>query len=219
MPDLTILYITDNSLGERLDADVKRHLLSAAGDYSIVSVSQRPIELGRNICIGEIGRSWLSLYRGLIAGLLEIDTPFVATVEHDCLYTPEHFEFRPPDELFWYNANHWLLDYYGQKAEGMFSMWPRRIALSQLVVRRERLKLHVDLTIPILEQAELDRPRRRLLYSKLNPATEISNYNRFRTTHPNIDIRHGGNFTGPRRGKHRCYELPYWGRIGDFLTR
>lgn len=34
---------------------------------------------------------------------------------------------------------------------------------------------------------------------------------------PNIDIRHGGNWTGQRRGKQRTWELPFWGSFQTIL--
>jgi hypothetical protein len=37
------------------------------------------------------------------------------------------------------------------------------------------------------------------------------------TNIPNLDIRHGSNFTGPKRGKDRCYELLYWGKFDDVI--
>jgi len=39
----------------------------------------------------------------------------------------------------------------------------------------------------------------------------------FVTAIPNLDIRHQGNFTGPKRGKLRRYDLPYWGRFADLI--
>jgi hypothetical protein len=40
----------------------------------------------------------------------------------------------------------------------------------------------------------------------------------FKTEIANLDIRHGSNFTGPKRGKRRTYELPYWGRFEHVIA-
>jgi hypothetical protein len=40
----------------------------------------------------------------------------------------------------------------------------------------------------------------------------------FRTANPCLDIRHKENFSGNRRGKDRCYELPYWGNFKEVLN-
>jgi hypothetical protein len=44
------------------------------------------------------------------------------------------------------------------------------------------------------------------------------NHKVFKTKNPNLDIRHVKNFTGPKRGKHRTFTLPYWGRFEDVVN-
>ena len=125
----TILYPTDNSLPEPFAARIRDILVREAVGLPIVSVSQEPIDLGVNICLGQIGRSWLSLYRQLYAGLEVVKTRFVSIAEHDCLYTYEHLSWVPPlDDTFYYNHNHWLGQWGGRHPElnGMFSYWPKR---------------------------------------------------------------------------------------------
>jgi len=39
----------------------------------------------------------------------------------------------------------------------------------------------------------------------------------FISTYPSLDIRHSSNFTGPKRGKKRTYELAPWGRFEDVM--
>jgi hypothetical protein len=34
---------------------------------------------------------------------------------------------------------------------------------------------------------------------------------------PILDIRHDRNFTGPRRGKRRTWDIPYWGKFEDMM--
>jgi hypothetical protein len=41
----------------------------------------------------------------------------------------------------------------------------------------------------------------------------------FKTEFPNIDIRHGKNFSGNRRGRQRCYSIPYWGDFRVVMER
>ena len=57
-----------------------------------------------------------------------------------------------------------------------------------------------------------------VLKSFLDEVLELEHFQTFRTENPNIDIRHGGNFTGPRRGRKRRYELPYWGKLEDHIN-
>jgi len=235
----TIIYLTDNSLDGRIAALCRRKLLEVAEGRPIVSVSQRPVDLGRNVCLGEIGRSWLSLYRQLAAGCEAAETDWVMVAEHDCLYTPEHLAYQPADPgVFWYNDNRWLVQQGGNHPEldGMYSWWPGSLALSQLVCRRDLLLASVRERLEIL--AGGGSPR---LFGKAEPGVVppraiqqarrwaasgrpvwlrkyledyLTRYEHrtFKTRLPNLDIRHGTNWTGPKRGARRRYELPYWGR-------
>lgn len=235
----TIIYLTDNTLDEKLAAKCREKLIEAAGDNPIISVSQKPVDLGRNICVGEIGRSWMSLQRQLLAGLEAAETKYVAIAEHDCLYTKEHFAWTPPrDDIFYYNANHYLVEWGGNHPElnGMYSKWcDDRCALSQLICNREALigciKEKLDLIekgITILRKlGEPGRPHDKVvrgaqvaasgskeyLMPYLEGYLKKYTYAIFKTDYANLDIRHKTNFTGPKRGKHRTYEIPYWGRF------
>lgn len=240
----TILYLTDNSLSEPIMSLCQRLLVREAGDLPIVSVSQKPINLGTNICVGEIGRSWYSLYQQLLAGLEVIETDWVVLAEHDCLYTREYLTYRPDDpSLFHYNSNCWLVQWGGGHPElnGMYSYWPSRVAFSQLVCKRDLLQQSTHEVINLLEmglhvakksrwhgepgtaeqalkafvEASSGRPTQLQRYLKEYVTRYDSRF--FCTERSNLDIRHGGNFTGPKRGKKRTYSLPYWGTFADVI--
>ena len=42
-------------------------------------------------------------------------------------------------------------------------------------------------------------------------------YDTFHSENPYLDIRHDGNFTGPRRGRERTFDNPYWGRFEELV--
>ena len=240
MNNLTIIYLTDNSISAEIDKVVKRELVRAAEGKRIVSVSHKPIDLGDNICLGEIGRSWISLYKGILAGIEATTTPYIAIAEHDCLYTPEHFNFKiPNDKIFWYNVNVWLAQWGGNHPElnGMYSYYPKRHVLSQLMCRGEMLKQSTEEVLNLLdmglkvergmkwygEPGLVSAAYRAFVEAKSGRSSQLQKYLKdyvtkyesqfFETKMPNLDIRHSTNFTGPKRGKQRCYTLPYWGDL------
>lgn len=110
MNDLTLLYATDNFLNEDTRKKVVNYLLEVTENkYPIISVSQKPIELGKNIVYGEKGKSKFNMYKQLHVGIQEVETKYVATIDDDTLYAPEHFLYRPPnDEVFAYETNCWF---------------------------------------------------------------------------------------------------------------
>jgi hypothetical protein len=243
MADKTIIYFTNNKLDEKIFALCQRKLLEIG--RPIISVSQKPIELGTNICVGEIGSSWLNIYKQLLIGTEAAKTKYVATAEHDCLYVQEHYDFIPPrDDTFYYNENVYLVEWGGNHPElnGMYSTyWEERRALSQMICNRELLIETLKRRLSILDgddklagqivfagEPGVSKIRlvRKLakdgshchLQDLLKEYLEEELSDVFRTKIPNLDIRHSTNFTGPKRGKNRCFTLPYWGEFKNIIS-
>jgi len=242
--DLTILYTTDNSLNESIYNKCKELLLIAADGIPIISVSQKPIDLGKNICVGNIGRSEFSLNKQLLTGLIFVETKYIAFAEHDCIYSREHFHWTPPNtRFFWYNLNCWMLQYSNPKYprwDGQFSFRKKR-ALSQLICSTEMYrKAMFDRTEIIsdpawksfkqyrmigepgscrLEKTKLLAQDKKLqhLQEKIIKYITIYKPRKWTTKIPNIDIRHESNFTGAKRGSDRTFVLKPWGTIKDIL--
>ncbi len=247
MAEKSIIYLTDNSLEETLATKCRQKLSEVAQEIPIISVSQKPIDFGENVCVGEIGRSWLSLYRQLKAGAERVKTKYVSIAEHDCMYTREHLDWTPPkDDTFYYNENVWLVEWQGNHPElnGMYSTyWAERRALSQLVCNSELLLNTVSKRLELLE---LDpKMVRRMVFAGepgvslinlesaqywaksgkpvhlqqlLKEYLETEKSDLFRTEIGNLDIRHKSNFTGPKRGKNRTFNHPYWGEFKKIIT-
>ncbi|KKT37762.1 MAG: hypothetical protein UW26_C0025G0001, partial [Candidatus Collierbacteria bacterium GW2011_GWF1_44_12] len=57
---VTVLYYTSNREDEKFETRIRKNLLKNCGDLPIVSVSQKPIDLGRNICVGVHENSYTS---------------------------------------------------------------------------------------------------------------------------------------------------------------
>ena len=51
--------------------------------------------MGKNICVGNVGASYLNLHRQIQIGCQAATTPFVIAAEADCLYPPDYFHFMP----------------------------------------------------------------------------------------------------------------------------
>jgi hypothetical protein len=50
----TILYYTSNHEDEIFESNIIKLLKKMCGDLPIISISQKPIELGENICVGNV---------------------------------------------------------------------------------------------------------------------------------------------------------------------
>jgi len=246
MADISVLYLTDNALDAVVRDTTLRYLYKAIGDIPLVSASQKPVDVGKNVAVGDIGRSGLSMYKQMLAGLDLIDTKYVAIAEHDCIYASEHFDFRPPDdEFFWYNLNVWFLQYYNPKYpdwNGMYSFKRNRRVQSQLICTTEGLRKVTEDQVKIVTEPMWNTVR----YNKgvgepgtisMEKAMSLTRGIRktnlrdmikefligyqardFNTNIPSVDIRHKDNFTGPRRGNKRRFSLEPWGTLEDIIN-
>lgn len=108
--DKTIIYYTANTEEESFEKKIREKLVEQSKGIPIISVSRKPIDLGENICVGEMPVCYTSEWKQLLIGLKAAKTKYVIAAEADCLYPPEYFEFTPPEEDMMYNyKNIWIV--------------------------------------------------------------------------------------------------------------
>jgi hypothetical protein len=151
--DLTVVYYTSNVLDTENPyflENTKRQLSKAIGDIPLIVVSQKPVvkfNQGKftNICIGEVGRSHLTLYNQILTGCKSAETTWVAMAEDDILYSEQHFHFRywirEPARL---NGNTFLYDMnkvslFTWAKPPIFSFRTNRKVVNQLIAPRQML--------------------------------------------------------------------------------
>lgn len=244
---ITVIYITNNILDETIDGVCKKNILEATEGLRLISVSQKPIDFGENICVGELPTSSLSINMQMMEGLKRVKTDYIAIAEHDCLYNKEHFNFIPPKkDVFYYNENCWVLQYYsGYRPEynGMFSTFPKRKANSQLIcstdimikATQDRIDMMSDPVwlnryplgrigeAGLMTEKQVNRLAigSKVAHIKKQLLEYIDKYKaeNFKTIIPNLDIRHQSNLTKNRRGFNRTFDLPYWGTIDNIFEK
>lgn len=234
--DISVIYYTSNYLEEQnpiFVANTKKQLLKAAGDHPIISVSQQPMDFGHNICIGDIGRSHLNIYKQMLIGCKEAKTEYVATAEDDILYSYEHFHTAIPPMKnvdFLYDMNKWSI--FTWTKIPMFSFRTKRRVINQLIAKRTAL----------IEALEERFERVKYLMNKGKTEAEVIKYwgdigryegllgvtvreiDEFYCNRPSIVFTHpkafGYEFNHGKRkrlGDLKAIELLDWGRAEDVL--
>ena len=139
LDDITILYYTAGVLPDHVAAKVRAHLFSIVRGLPIISVSQKPLDFGRNICVGDIGQSYYNCYKQILIGAKVAQTDFVICAEDDTLYPPEHFLHRPATNAFCYNKNMFYLEdekFWHKWQTGMFAcIAPAKLLIENLEAR------------------------------------------------------------------------------------
>lgn len=224
MSDMTVVYYTANTISGHFARNTQKQLLEAIGDLPLISVSKKPMDLGRNICVGDTPRSHFNIYRQALTGAKAAKTKFIAMAEDDVLYSANHFRHRSSPGKFAYNLCCWSL--YTWNEPPMFTHKGKvRMNLNSLICER-------DLFIEAMEERFAKWPDD----SKINKdhwaepgryekhiGVTIRETEEFYSNPPNIVFSHqtelsfAGLGTRKRVGEFRAYEIPDWGRAEDIL--
>lgn len=206
----TVLYYTANTELEPFASNIRKRLLSVIGDLSLISVSQKPLDFGRNICVGEVGVNEFNEWRQVLTGCEEAKTPFILVAEADALYPPEYFDFIPPemDKIYRYNPV-WIMrigrPYFLRKdwTEG-----------AQIIGKEYFMKL-LNITLegePMWNQFDNTQIR------KARPVFPYKSWDYFGGVNPVVSVKTGHGMrlhTGTQVNTPGEYSLPYWGSEVD----
>jgi len=109
MQSKTIIYYTANREDPKFEAKIQENLVKNSGGLPIISISQKPIKLGENICVGNVGHSYLNTFRQILIGAKEAKTPYLVFAEADFLYPPEYFAYEPGWANLYRYDNVWVV--------------------------------------------------------------------------------------------------------------
>jgi len=186
---MTVIYYTSNRETESFESKIRAELLKSCNGLPIVSVSQKPIDLGKNICVGETELSNANIKRQILVGAKAATTENVCMAEADFIYPKEYFEFVPPEkDTIYYLDN-------------LYVMWCNR---SRFYRKGDSDGALVCNRLHLIELLSSDQKPNKVLYGKRKP---------FTTDIPAITFK-TGNGTSWRcpyiKGKH-VLAVPYWG--------
>ncbi len=203
MVDMTIIYYTSNREDERFEKKVQQTLLKAVGDLPIISVSQKPIDFGDNICVGDIGASVENILFQMREGALSATTKFISTAEDDCLYHRSYFDFEPEREDVIYRSDE-LYIVWIEKPKKYYRK--RRKDVSGIVGRKH--------FINVINQI-LANP-----YDHISNV--VGNYTKSAMFHSLIPMvsfktRNGLHYGSSIRRKENITDLPHWGLAKDLV--
>lgn len=233
-----IVFYTDSQLSPTIARACQQQISQSINGHELISVSLQPLAFGRNLVL-EKEPGYLTLFQQILAGLEASTADIIFLAEHDCFYTPEHFQFNPPDPTkIYYNQNVWQV----RTSDG-FAVSYEAKRLSQLVAYRDVLIEHyrkrVEKTRAKLDEFGDNTEYRRFIRQQ---GFEVGTHNRnervdnlqseyFVSSVPNLDLKHGQNLTPARwspeqfRDKRNCKgwtesdTIPGWGSARALVTK
>lgn len=211
----TIIYYTSNREKPEFEAKIQANILKHKGDLPIISVSQKPIDFGENICVGDVGTSGFNMFRQVQIACEATKTQFVISAEADCLYPPDYFKFIPPrDDIAYRNNNVYVMAYgksYFFKKDGS--------TFSQVIGRKFYLEVLGGLFkgAPKWSVEEINFPKER------NKRSDIFRSDQklyFETKNPCLSFKTGkGMRVRSCSYNKRFYDLPYWGLSREVIKK
>jgi len=214
--DITVIYYTANTIADHFAMKIRAHLVSVCSPLKIpiVCVCQKPMSwtMAEVIHVEELIPSVYNVYKQIFIGAKIVKTPYVACCEDDSLYTSEHFDFRPTEDVFLYNKNRWRIypDFFLFKRRSdptSPGMW-NCIAPTELMIKtlETRFKKYPEPS-SMVHWGEPGRYEGRLGLPR------VKAYN-FQTKIPNLTFAHRGSLGGVRKvgpNDITISELPAWG--------
>ncbi|MBI2634979.1 MAG: hypothetical protein HYW79_00290 [Parcubacteria group bacterium] len=204
--ELTVLYYTSNREDEFFENKVVETIIQNKGGLPVVSVSQKHMNFGYNICVGTQDNCYHNEFRQIQLGLLAVKTPYVIIAEADTLYPPDYFAFRPPERGHAYMYDNVWVHY--TRFNGKPKFWFKKNSDCAQVIDRsmwlEKINKVLDST-PKWTSKE-NKESYRIQYRANgacmwngNPVVTFKTLNGVKSN------------TATKRGVPPRYSLPYWG--------
>lgn len=232
--DITVIYYTSNYLQEQNPIflqNTQHQLMKAIGEHPLISVSQKPMDFGQNVCVGDIGRSHFNTYYQMLEGCKAARSEYIALAEDDILYSYHHFHtYVPKHKDFAYDMQ--KLSIFTWTDPPLFSFRTKRRVINQLIARRtalidaleERFKRREEL----LKEGKTDdwiasrwgdigRYENRIGVTVREAEEFHCEIPSIVFTHPKAFGYESNHGARKRLGDIKIVEEPYWGKASDVV--
>lgn len=222
-PSLTIIFLTANQLPDKWTEYQNAMLQEAAITCPIITISRKPLDWGMNI-LDEEPKTASNIYYQMLQGAKKATTEYVAIAEDDTLYPIEHFHiFRPPADAFAYNINRLGLFTWGKPTY----FWKDRNSNSTLIAPRKLLIDALEERFARWPEGTPDGITGELGRHNIEDALGVSHRKSIEFETENSVVRLDHKFgldrlaTSKRKrmGIARSFDIPYWGRAEDVVSR
>ena len=226
-PSKGIIYYTDNKVNIKLGHMCRKEIAKAG--LPIVSASLKPMDFGKNIVLN-LERGYLAYHKQILAALEASTADIIFFCEHDVLYHQSHFDFTPPKkDVYYYNINFWRV----RATDGHCIHYDTE-QVNLICGYRDLLVAHYREKVRRIEK---DGFTMRMGFepgcNRRKERIDDFKAERFTSSFPCLDIRHGANLTASRwskeqfRDQRNCQgwkeskleDIPGWHLKNDALSQ
>lgn len=217
--DLTAVYYTCNREIPVFEQRIGEALVESAGDTPIISVSQKPMTLGNNICVGDVGVSTQNGYVQMLIGCEVATTAWVCLAPADFVFPPGYFQFCPPREDTFYVAGP-LWVFFNQRGKRRVFVKKSRGSEAAMVCSRRLLIERIRTILKPIggSWGPHDSGDKSWPYLIYDDAVRAE---RFPLDDPCVAVKTDNQMhrRTPHRPSSATDEIPYWGTVEQFLER
>jgi hypothetical protein len=218
MIDATLIYYSSNREKPEFEQRIRNCILENCGGLPIISVTQKLIDFGRNIVVGDVGVSGFNMFRQVQIACREAKTRFVVSVEADCVYPPDYFSWEPPrDDVCYRDRNLYVMAQHRK----YFYYKPGGATHAQVVGRKFYLdildKLFEGEPVWSVEQRNFPKEK---FHQKREDVFTDKQIEFYETMNPVVQIKTSQSMRHYTESiRVPVVELPYWGRGADFREK
>ena len=213
MPELTAIYYTAHLERPETEEAIRQKHLESLDGIPVISVSQKPLDFGRNICVGSVGVSDLNAFRQCQLGVREATTKYVCPIEADFLYPPAYFQVIPPRDDTLYLVNPIYVLWCMKRHVRRFYLKARNSEGSMVVARDYLLQVFDEMLAGCPEWAPDGAPFHHML--------SVGKSARLFIDTPIVTLKTDFNMgrKTPICPHNHTTEIPYWGTVQDVFAR
>lgn len=211
----TIIYCSSNKEFPKFEQKITDNILMHCGQIPIVSVTQKPTNFGKNICVGDsIGVSGFNFFRQTLIACKRAKTEYVICCEADTLYAPDYFTFVPPRlDVPYRNKNTYVM---GQH-RNYFYHKPESATHAQIVGRQ----FYIDTLEKLFEGCPEWSAEEKNFPKERNGKDDVfDTIEYWESENPVVQIKTSQSMRHFTRSERvPVHKLPYWGSGTDFRDK
>jgi len=217
MNDLTVIYYTSNREKEGFELNIRQALLDTMGDLPLISVSQKPIDFGENICVGDVGTSEINCRRQVLIGCKRAKTKNICVAESDFVYPVDYFNYVPrrKDRLY---LMHPVFVLFTQRKKSKWIARKRNGSEGALISNRKYMIRMLESMLDGFPEWHDKQPGEDRMIPQLLGTAKWKLFN-----HPHGAITFKTDYQLHRRTPHvpksLVKEIPYWGNIYTLMEK
>ena len=201
-----IVYISSNREKPEFENMIVQDMISKKGLLPVFSVTQKPVNLGTNRHVGNVGTSGFNFCRQLQMAVEMAKVDYVISCEADCLYSPDYYTFVPPKNAVYRNTNNYMMPlgkayWHSKSSQTAFQVSGRDFLLDRL-------------NLLLKGQPKWDTKMKN--FPKEIGKKFLEGWETFKTKYPCFTIKTGDAMRGfSASGREKLDTLPYWGKAED----